>query len=314
MRLLHARDPDGGDRPPRRAARRRRARRSSSCSPGTSAAAPATSRSSRRSLRRRRRGAVNLALSLLYAAERTPERRGASSTATSGSPTPSSASAPRRLAGGLAELGVEPGDRVAAVARQPPRDRAALLGLPVARRRLRAALAPASRRRTSTTASTDSGARRRPSRRRGARAAARATPSIPGALDLDEREPAIMLYTSGTTGPAEGRAALAPRRARRRPRRRSSSTATATATARSASCRSTTRWASTRCSRCRLIGGCFVCQPDWDAGRGARLIEAERITSLYLAPTLFHDLVHAPAPAPSATSRRVEASATRARR
>ena len=40
-----------------------------------------------------------------------------------------------------------------------------------------------------------------------------------------------------------------------------------------------------------LIGGCYVCQPDWDAGAALELIERERITSLYLAPTLYHDLV-----------------------
>ena len=43
-----------------------------------------------------------------------------------------------------------------------------------------------------------------------------------------------------------------------------------------------------------LIGGCYVCQPTWDAKEALRLIEAERITSLYLAPTLFFDLVHHP--------------------
>jgi 2-furoate---CoA ligase len=43
-----------------------------------------------------------------------------------------------------------------------------------------------------------------------------------------------------------------------------------------------------------LIGGCYVCQPDWDPGEALRLIEQELITSLYLAPTLFHDLVWHP--------------------
>jgi 2-furoate---CoA ligase len=42
------------------------------------------------------------------------------------------------------------------------------------------------------------------------------------------------------------------------------------------------------------VGGCFVPQPRWDAGAALRLIEEQRITSLYLAPTLFHDLVHHP--------------------
>jgi 2-oxoglutaroyl-CoA hydrolase len=41
-----------------------------------------------------------------------------------------------------------------------------------------------------------------------------------------------------------------------------------------------------------LMGGCFVAQPEWDAETALRLIERERITSLYLAPTLFYDLVH----------------------
>jgi 2-furoate---CoA ligase len=44
-----------------------------------------------------------------------------------------------------------------------------------------------------------------------------------------------------------------------------------------------------------VVGGCFVCLPRWDAARALELIEHERITSLYLAPTLFHDLVSHPA-------------------
>jgi 2-furoate---CoA ligase len=43
------------------------------------------------------------------------------------------------------------------------------------------------------------------------------------------------------------------------------------------------------------VSGCFVCQPDWSAPGALALIQAERITALYLIPTLFHDLVHAPA-------------------
>ena len=42
------------------------------------------------------------------------------------------------------------------------------------------------------------------------------------------------------------------------------------------------------------VGGCFVSMARWDAGEALALIERERITSLYLAPTLFHDLVHHP--------------------
>ena len=38
----------------------------------------------------------------------------------------------------------------------------------------------------------------------------------------------------------------------------------------------------------------FVCQPEWDARAALALIQRERITSLYLIPTLFYDLVHSP--------------------
>jgi 2-furoate---CoA ligase len=51
------------------------------------------------------------------------------------------------------------------------------------------------------------------------------------------------------------------------------------------------------------VNGCFVCQPDWSAAEALRLIGGERITALYLIPTLFYDLVHAPAlPATDVTS------------
>ena len=42
-----------------------------------------------------------------------------------------------------------------------------------------------------------------------------------------------------------------------------------------------------------LIGGTFVCLPRYDTKRALALIEAERVTNLYLVPTLYHDLVHA---------------------
>src|SRR5262249_24949116 len=50
------------------------------------------------------------------------------------------------------------------------------------------------------------------------------------------------------------------------------------------------------------IDGCFVCQPDWSAATALALIARERLTSLYLIPTLFYDLVHAPAFASSDVS------------
>ncbi len=43
-----------------------------------------------------------------------------------------------------------------------------------------------------------------------------------------------------------------------------------------------------------LIGGTFVCLPRFDAGDALALIAAEKITNLYLVPTLYHDLLHHP--------------------
>jgi 2-furoate---CoA ligase len=42
-----------------------------------------------------------------------------------------------------------------------------------------------------------------------------------------------------------------------------------------------------------IIGGTFVCLPRYDTQKALALIEAEKITNLYLVPTLYHDLVHA---------------------
>ena len=41
-----------------------------------------------------------------------------------------------------------------------------------------------------------------------------------------------------------------------------------------------------------LIGGAFVCLPRFEVARALELIAAERISNLYLVPTLYHDLVH----------------------
>ena len=43
-----------------------------------------------------------------------------------------------------------------------------------------------------------------------------------------------------------------------------------------------------------LVDGCFVCLPRFDAGGALRLIQQERITNLYLVPTLYHDLLAHP--------------------
>lgn len=41
-----------------------------------------------------------------------------------------------------------------------------------------------------------------------------------------------------------------------------------------------------------LIGGTFVCLPRYDTRDALAIIQAEKITNLYLVPTLYHDLVH----------------------
>ena len=51
-----------------------------------------------------------------------------------------------------------------------------------------------------------------------------------------------------------------------------------------------------------LIGGAFICLPRFDALRALELIEQERITNLYLVPTLYHDLLHHPRFAAADTS------------
>ena len=43
-----------------------------------------------------------------------------------------------------------------------------------------------------------------------------------------------------------------------------------------------------------LVGGAFVCLRRFDPPAALKLIAAERITNLYLVPTLYHDLVHHP--------------------
>ncbi len=41
-----------------------------------------------------------------------------------------------------------------------------------------------------------------------------------------------------------------------------------------------------------LIGGTFICLPRYDSHQALALIESEKISNLYLVPTLYHDLVH----------------------
>jgi 2-furoate---CoA ligase len=43
-----------------------------------------------------------------------------------------------------------------------------------------------------------------------------------------------------------------------------------------------------------LVGGTFVCLPRFDVMRALELIERERLSCLYLVPTLYHDILHHP--------------------
>ncbi len=43
-----------------------------------------------------------------------------------------------------------------------------------------------------------------------------------------------------------------------------------------------------------LVGGTFVCLPTYSSAAALALIERERISNLYLVPTLYHDLLHHP--------------------
>ena len=118
-------------------------------------------------------------------------------------------------------------------------------------------------------------------------------PEHPGALDLDEREPSLMLYTSGTTGRPKG----VPRSHRadyygslfqviQQGNRYGDRTLGVMPLYHTMGIHSLIAM--------HLIGGCFYSQARWDCEEALRLIQDERITSLYLAPTLFYDLVHHP--------------------
>ena len=118
-------------------------------------------------------------------------------------------------------------------------------------------------------------------------------PEHPGALDLDEREPSLMLYTSGTTGRPKG----VPRSHRadyygslfqviQQGNRHGDRTLGVMPLYHTMGIHSLISM--------HLVGGCFYSQPRWDTEEALRLIHDERITSLYLAPTLFYDLVHHP--------------------
>jgi 2-furoate---CoA ligase len=233
---------------------------------------------------------VNLALSLLYAAEREPDAEalvGEEECLTFAQLRERAS----RVASGLARRDVVRGDRVACVLTNEPET----VELYWACQWLGAVFVPLSHRVSRDDLEyciEDCGARvviRDPAEVRDLFAA----DEHPGALDLEDRETSIQLYTSGTTGRPKG----VPRshRAERagglsqvvhhglRPGHRTLGVMPLYHTMGIHSLLAAS-----------LVGGCFVAQPEWDAETALRLVQEERITSLYLAPTLYYDLVHHP--------------------
>jgi 2-furoate---CoA ligase len=232
---------------------------------------------------------VNLALSLLYAAERNPHAEAVveGDTCLSYKKLRKRAA---RLAGGLEREGLRRGDRLAAVVRC----RIESVQLYWACQWLGATFVPLSPR--ASPADLDY-CRNDSAAVLFLEADTDLRPLLgephPGALEADERDESLMLYTSGTTGRPKG----VPRshRADR-------------AGGLSQVVHQGSRWGDRTLGAMplyhtmglhsllamHLVGGCYVCQPEWNAEAALALIERERITSLYLAPTLYHDLVTHP--------------------
>jgi 2-furoate---CoA ligase len=232
---------------------------------------------------------VNLALSLAAAAERHPDAEAVVDGETRLSYAQLRERA-ARVAGGLAARGVGAGDRLAAVVR-PRRETVELYW---AAQWLGATFVPLSHRVSQKEIDycvEDCGARLLLPV--DADTDGLAHDAHPGALDRDEREESLLLYTSGTTGPPKGV-----------PRSHRADRAGGLSQVLQHGYRFGDRTLGVMplyhtmgihsLIAMHLVGGCYVCQPDWDAGEALRLIERERIASLYLAPTLYYDLVHHP--------------------
>ncbi|MBI05087.1 MAG: 4-chlorobenzoate--CoA ligase [Pelagibacteraceae bacterium] len=114
-----------------------------------------------------------------------------------------------------------------------------------------------------------------------------------GPSKVDENEICLMLYTSGTTGRPKG----VPRthRAERLAAthcvaqlyyRHGESTLGVMPMFHTMGIRSMLM--------CMLLNSKLVCLPSWDAETAMRLIQGEKIDTLFLVPTMFHDMLHHP--------------------
>lgn len=233
---------------------------------------------------------MNLAVSLLYAAEREPDAAalvGENVRLTSAQLRERAA----RIAEGLALRGVVRGDRVACVLANEPETVELYWGC----QWLGAVFVPLSHRISEAELEyciADSGAAvvvREP----GEVAELAAADEHPGAVDLPDRETSIQLYTSGTTGKPKG----VPR-AHRAERASGASQVVHHGLHYGHRTLGVMPLYHTMgihsLLAASLVGGCFIAQPSWDPELALRLIEQERVDTLYLAPTLFYDLVHHP--------------------
>jgi 2-furoate---CoA ligase len=204
----------------------------------------------------------------------------------------------RAVAGGLSAVGVKPGDRVAAALR----NRVETVLLYWACQWLGACFVPVNWRLkpaeirycASDAEATVFVAEPHLAGPTGARPFSELSPGepAPGPSTVSDGEPSLMLYTSGTTGRpkgvprsqrAEWSAALAHViQCRYRPGERTLGVMPLYHT-----------MAVRSLLAMHAVGGCFVVRSEFQAAEAIDVIAAERVSALYLAPTLYHDLVEA---------------------